>query len=514
MSAVVAWTAVLDGGRVDLATALFRLGALVVAYLLFTVAQRLLARGPVLKSISLQLNLLTLMLLVLVFLKPVLLQLHPGVADTILAATAFLGIATGLKLVDILFFDLLARWRRRPQVPLVVRDIGRWTVAAIALVLVVRAFFPGVNLNVLAVSSLVIGYIVGNATQDTLGNLISGLALNTERPFQIGDWVTVCGHTGIVVDTTWRATRLRTKGDDYVIIPNSSIAKEAIVNFSRPTQNHGCTLSVGVSYETPPNKVRKVILDILAECPEVCREPAPSVYLAGFGDSALNFTVKFFIADFVRKDAIQSGVMDRLWYAFRREGIQIPFPIQDCRERDAAVDEQLARQAIRDSIRKLLAGVDLFQSLTPAELERLAGGESLQVFAAGEKLCRQGEAGESFYVIGSGRVAVQVAGPDGMPVPVASLGPGDFFGEMSLLTGEPRSGTVVAATDVEVVCVSKGDFAGILQENADLAGKLAVILEKRLAERSQRMASLVPVPVVPENHSALVARIRRFFGLG
>jgi len=514
MTILAAWTLMQDGGRIELAGAMARLGALFAAYLLFTVAQRWLARSHVLRSISLQLNLLTLMLLVLVFMKPVLLQMNPGVADAILAAAAFLGVATGLKLVDVLLFDLLAQWRKKPQVPLVIRDIGRWAVAAIALVLIVRGFFPGVNLNVLAVSSLVVGYIVGNATQDTLGNLISGLALNTERPFQIGDWVTVGGHTGTVVDTTWRATRLRTKADDYIVIPNSSIAKEAIVNFSRPTRNHGCYLPIGVSYDTPPNKARQVILGVLAECPDVCAEPAPSVYLTGYGDFSINFTIKFFISDFARQDPVQSGVMDRLWYAFKREGISIPFPVQDCRERDAVADAQLERSAVRDSIRKLLAGVDLFQSLSPAEMERLVEGEALQIFAAGEKLCRQGEAGESFYIIRGGRVAVQVAGADGKPVTVAHLGPGAFFGEMSLLTGESRSGTVVAETDVEVVCVSKADFSGVLQANADLAGKLAVVLEKRLTERGQKLAALAPAGAAPEAHSALAARIRRFFGIG
>lgn len=513
MTTFAAWTLFQEGSRIDLSHAVVRLGAVFVAYLVFVVAQRFLSRNQVIRSIGLQVNLLMLILLLMVFLKPVLLQMNPHVGNAMLASVVFLGIVIGLKLVDAFFFDLLAQWRKKPQVPLVVRDIGRWAIALIALVLIVRGFFPDANLNVLAVSSLVIGYIVGNATQDTLGNLISGLALNTERPFQIGDWVAVGGHTGVVVDTTWRATRLRTKAEDYIVIPNASIAKDAIVNYSRPTRNHGCYLSVGVSYETPPNKARRVILGVLAESPDICAEPAPSVYLSGYGDSAINFTIKFFIADFSRQDPIQSGVMDRLWYAFRREGISIPFPIQDCRERDAAAEEKLARAAIRESIRKRLAEVDLFQSLEPGEIERLAEGEPLLMFAAGEKLCRQGEAGESFYIIASGRVAVLVTGPEGKPVPVAQLGPGAFFGEMSLLTGAPRSGTVVAETDVEVVCISKAEFAGVLQANAELAGKLAAILAQRLADRHEKITTAAVAGVVPETQSALLSRIRRYFGL-
>lgn len=238
------------------------------------------------------------------------------------------------------------------------------------------------------------------------------------------------------------------------------------------------------------------------------------VYLAAYADSAITFTIQFFIGDFARLDPIQSAVMDRLWYAFRREGISIPFPIQDCRERDAVADEIRRRVEAAESVRVLLAGVDLFQSLSADEMGRLVESARLQIFAAGEKLFRQGEPGDSFYIIRDGKVSVLVAGADGAPVPVAHLGERALFGEMSLLTGEPRSATVVAETDVEVVQVAKQSFAGLLQANVELAGRLAVILEKRLSERAARLAGQ-PAGVAPvETRSVLADRIRRFFGLG
>ena len=501
------------GSSLELSSMIGRIAGLVAVYLLLTVLQRFLSRNQVLRTISLQLNLLMLTLLLMLFLKPVLLQMNSTVADSLLAAAMFLGITVGLKLADILLFDLLAQWRQKPQVPLVVRDLGRWGLSAVALLLIVHEFFPGVNLNVLAASSLVVGYIVGNATQDTLGNMISGLALNTEKPFQIGDWVTVSGQTGVVVDTTWRATRLRTREEDYIVIPNSSIAKESILNFSRPTRNHGCYLAVGVSYETPPNKARRVILEVLAESSEVCVVPPPKVFLTSYGDFAVNFSIKFFVTDFANLPSIQSGVMDRLWYAFRRENITIPFPIQDCRESDAVAAERIERAARKESVRQLLSGVDLFESLSAAEMVRLVEGATLQIFAGDEKLCRQGEAGDSFYIIRSGSVGVWVAGADGIPVVVAHLGSGAFFGEMSLLTGEPRSATVIAEGDVEVVCVSRQDFSGLLLADADLAGKLASVLEKRMAARHEKLSSLASAKSIPATQSALVARILSFFGL-
>jgi small-conductance mechanosensitive channel/CRP-like cAMP-binding protein len=513
MTTLAVWSLMQEGWKPNLTDTMVRFGVLFTIYILFTTAQRFLARNHLFRIVGLQLNLLVLVMLVMLFLRPILDQMNSYVWGGINAAAVFLGVTIGLKLFDVLVFDRLAQWRKKPQVPLVVRDIGRWGLALIALVLIVRGFFPGLNLNVLAVSSLVVGYIVGNATQDTLGNLFAGLALNTERPFQIGDWVTVSGHTGVVVDTTWRATRLRTKGDDYIVIPNSSIAKESIVNFSRPTQNHGCYLSIGVSYDTPPNQAREAILGVLRETSGVCREPAPSIYLVSYGDFAINFTIKFFIEDYAQIDPIQSGVMDRLWYAFRREGISIPFPVRDQRQRDAVADEQAKRAAEQEAIRQLLSAVDLFQSFSSQEMNGLVGGAKLQLFACGENLCRQGDAGDSFYIIRSGRVAVWINGAAGQPKTVAHLASGAFFGEMSLLTGEPRSGTVRAETDVEVLCVSKQVFAGLLQADADLAGKLAAVLKKRMAERQTIMTASTASESAPETHFALAARIRRFFGL-
>jgi small-conductance mechanosensitive channel/CRP-like cAMP-binding protein len=516
-AAVPGWDAMLGAlarSPYGVGTVVGRLALLALVYAVFTFIQRLAGkRSRLLRAVGLQLNLLGAVSLGMIILEP-LLEAAPGfVMDGFLAAVVFLGLAIGLKLLDVLVFEVLAGWRQQSQVPIVVRDIGRWVLALVALVLVVRHFFPGVNLNVLAVSSLVVGYVVGNATQDTLGNLISGLALNTEKPFQLGDWVLVVGHTGQVVDTTWRATRLRTKAEDYIVIPNAVIAKEPILNYSRPTRAHGCHLTLGVSYETPPNKAREAILGVLADAPGVRADPKPSVLLSGYGDFSINFTIKFFIDDFLRLDAIQSGVMDRLWYAFRRAGISIPFPIQEEHQRDAYADEKVARAREREAIHALLASVELFAVLSPSEREQLEAGVTLLPFAAGECLCRQGEAGDSFYVMRTGQVGVTIRGKDGTAVRVASLGPGAFFGEMSLLTGEARAATVTAESDVEVVRVTAADFAGILARNAALSERLAAALETRVAQMAARLAETPGPGGAPEGRQALAARIRRFFGL-
>ena len=499
-------------GAFNLHTGWRGIAATLLAYVLFSLLQRYLSRYPILKAVSLQLNLFVLALALMLFLSDPLARIEPGVLTGVRAAAVFLALVIGLRLGDRLYFEVVAPLRRRAQVPVVLRDLSRWTISLVALVLIVRAFFPTLNLNVLAVSSLVVGYVVGNATQDTLGNLIAGLALNTERPFQIGDWVTVGGHTGRVVDTTWRATRLRTKTEDHIVIPNATIAREPIANFSRPTTRHGCAVTLGVAYETPPNHARAVILNVLRDIPEVCREPAPSVWLSNYGDFSINFTVKYFIDDFARLDAIQTKFLDRIWYAFGRAQIEIPFPVHDVRMHPPIPDSAARRQAEAASIRQTLQCVDLFQSLSPPELDQMAGSVRRQLFGVGEALCRQGDEGDTLYVIGDGSVAVTVRLPDGRDTTVAHLGAKAFFGEMSLLTGEKRSATVSAERDTSVLAVSKDALSPLLQSNADLASRLATALEQRTADRHAKMTADSTPASSGSAHSALVDRIRRFFG--
>jgi CRP-like cAMP-binding protein len=253
---------------------------------------------------------------------------------------------------------------------------------------------------------------------------------------------------------------------------------------------------------------------MLRDAPEVSQAFPPSVYLTSYADFAINFTIKFFIEDYSRSDPIQSGVMDRLWYAFRREGISIPFPVRDVRYREAHVEEQAKHAADQNANRELLGGVELFQSLSAEEMTRLAEGARLVMFSCGENLCRQGEPGDSFYIIREGRVSVLVSTANGQTVTAAHLARGAFFGEMSLLTGEPRSGTIRAETDVEVLSVSKQDFAGLLQANVDLAGKLATVLEKRSEGRRVALSTSTARESAPETRSLLTARIRQFFGIG
>jgi small-conductance mechanosensitive channel len=483
------------------------------AYIIFTFLQRFLHRNHFLKIIAFQLNLLVLALLALLFLSPQLTGLHQYVLSAVKAMTVFLLIVIIIRTIDILFFDQLRRWRHQTPVPVVVRDIGRWALSLLVLVVLIRYFFEGVNLDVLAVSSIVAGYILGNATKDSLGNLFSGLELNTDRPFNIGDWVTMGNHTGQVVDTTWRATRLWTRTNGYCVIPNAVIAREPIINYSQPNGYHGCLIKIGVDYQTPPEKVRQTILQVLDNTPDVLKDPAPSIWLMEYADFSINFTIRFFIIDFGEFQNMMSNVMYRIWYAFKREGIAIPFPIRDIRIKEKAQGEEAERDRQAMKLQDLLGSLDLFSSLSSNDLKRLAEQAQIRTYGRGECLVREGEAGGSLFVIRGGVVKLTVAQADGRQTALASMTSGQFFGERSLLTGTQRSATATAETDVVAVVVDKPVLAPILQANTKLVASLAAVLEQRDADRAARRQADSATPVTPTPQHVWLQQISRFFGL-
>ncbi len=486
-------------------------------YAALTVIQRFfLKRITILKQAPIALNILFLLLSINLFLWQALSKLHTDAANWNRAALLFMSVYLAIRLLDFWVFELILPRQKKIPVPIVLRDICRWLLSTVALFVIIRSIFPDVNLNVLAVSSIVVGYILGNATQDTLGNLVSGLALNTEDPFSIGDWVTIAGHTGRIVDMTWRATCLRTKMDDFITIPNAAIAREAIVNYSRPTVVHGYTLDIGVNYEIAPGIVRSTLFDVLRAVPQVLQDPAPTVRIEKFNDFSIDYIIKFFSRDFEQLEDIQTRIMDLIWYHFKRNGIVIPFPIRDVNMRQITRDEESLRASEQLSERAaLLAGISLFDPLSNDERQTLAAELKKEVYAPGEAILLQGQEGSTFYILKSGEADVSTR-IGVRTVNVAHLTTGSFFGEMSFLTGEKRSATVTAQTDCIVFALSHTVLSHILESNIKLAEELALMLEKRqkevegqaAAESAPAIATPTPVP-----SSVLLSRIRRFFSL-
>ncbi|HLF27537.1 MAG TPA: mechanosensitive ion channel family protein [Anaerolineae bacterium] len=421
----------------------------------------------------------------------------------------------GLQLFDVLLWDYVIGQRRRLAVPRLLIDIFNFVILLLVALAVLNTVFE-VDLTALLVTSTVLSAVIGLSLQDMLGNVIAGLALQLEQPFKVGDWVQIGGHEGWVVQMNWRTLTLRTRDQNDVILPNAHVAKNEFSNFSRPTALQRLHAQVSVAYSHPPGEVQDVLARAVAEVEGVCGEPEPEILVKAYADFAVVYDVRYWITNYARAQQIQGAVMARMWYALRRAGMKIPLPVREVTLRTLSDDHQTrAQEQLRHQTFAVLRQLPLLTPLNDAQIERLAHNAQLQRFTAGEALVRQGEPGSSLYVITAGEAQVEMIGNTDRPVTVGVLSPGEFFGEMSLLTGEPRSASVIARAETEVVVVDKVAFAEVIAADTPIVEALSLALESRMRKSAEQVASdAMPLPDRrPAQQAALLKRIRGFFGL-
>jgi small-conductance mechanosensitive channel/CRP-like cAMP-binding protein len=372
----------------------------------------------------------------------------------------------------------------------------------------------GFELTPFLAGSAVVGAVVGLALQETLGNLFAGIALHIEAPFRVGDWVRLGEREGEVQQVSWRAVRLRTFFGDSLTIPNNEAARHSILNFSQPKQPHSRVVTIGVNYQTPPNKVISVVDNLLEQIPQVVRPPAPLIRIVGYHDFTIQYELRYFLNDYADYRLVEGEIYRLIWYHFRRHGIEIPFPIRNVylhHSDGAASSETPVTRLVR-----ALGGIDLFRPLTDQELNLAASRFRQLHYAAGERLIDEGSPGDSFFVIDRGEVEVSKQ-LGAKRRSLARLMEGQFFGEMALLTGEPRSATVVALTDVDVFTIDKAGFHDVLVKNPAIAVDISTILSERqealTLAKGDVTARFEPQTSTGELKQRILGRIRSYFGL-
>jgi len=282
--------------------------------------------------------------------------------------------------------------------------------------------------------------------------------------------------------------------------------KEPITNFSEPAAPFRLEVTVGASYLVAPNQVKAAIMEALRHSTRVLTAPPPDAFLLSFDDSAITYKARFWIDDYGADEIARDEVRTAIYYSFQRHNIEIPWPIQVQYEKtwsEPDVAEKLREQE------RLLAGVDLFAPVPPDVRSQIAREATIAVYGSGETIVRQGEEGQSMFVVVSGSVSVVL---EPSRDEVARIHRGGYFGEMSLLTGEPRSATVVAIGDVVVVEIGADLFRRLGAVHPAAIEKIGMDAMVRRAGLEQMKTAAAGTAAVET--TTLMARMKKFLRLG
>jgi small-conductance mechanosensitive channel/CRP-like cAMP-binding protein len=424
-----------------------------------------------------------------------------------------------INIAAVFIFELLlAPLRLKP--PRIMRDL----LLALAYVVVgITILSRDTDLTGIIATSAVLTAVIGLSFQDTLGNMMGGMALQMERTIGIGDWIRIDGQEGMVKEIRWRHTSIETRNWDTIVIPNSVLMKSQVTVLGRRTGaplQHRQWVYFNVDFRFSPSDVIAAVETALRAEPilNIAPHPEPNCVLMDFKESYGSYAVRYWLTDLAVDDPTNSVVRTRIYFALRRAGITLSIPAHSIfvTEEDASRSEQKTAEDIEHRT-EALKSVDLFSTLTDDEVKALAPRLRPTPFTRGEVMTRQGAEAHWLYLIKKGEAEVRISlDGAGRSERVAVLYAGDFFGERGMMTGEPRSATVIAVSDVECYRVDKDAFHDILRQRPEIAEDISVLMAKRQVELEAKREDLNEEAQrvrMHQHHTDLLRRIKGFFRL-
>ena len=430
-------------------------------------------------------------------------------------AVVWLAAAWGLiRLLDVAVWHGVLERRSGVPVPRLLGDLVAGIVWVVVTIVVLAQVFA-LPVAALVTTSGVAIAIIGFALRDMIASLFSGIAINLERPYQIGDWIEVePGIVGKVLEVGWLTTRTVSRDGIGVVVPNARLATTPFRNYNQPQAAWRDSVAVTLDYALPGERVERILLAAMNAVPEVAaQQNRPDVKIEAFNDFGIRWLARYWVSDYGAmpeiRYAVQRSVLGQLHYA----GIAVPYPKRDlflARMPERSLDHRRHLDAI-------LARNELFADLAPEELRQLAERARERFCPAGVPIVRTGEQGASLFVVVEGLLRVLRPSIEGDERQVDEMTPGDAFGEFSLLTGEPRRATIVPQGDAVVYEITKDDLEPILKQRQDLAERLSEILAQRQLRRQHEeriLGGRAETRAARPSPHVWRERVRAFFGLG
>ncbi len=367
----------------------------------------------------------------------------------------------------------------------------------IILVLIFLRTVLNVNLVTILTPSAIFTVIIGLAMQDTIGNFVSGLILQIEKPYEVGDWIEVDGLIGMVTEINWRYTKVKTFNMQYIIIPNSDLAKQKVINFTKPTKEYTMIIPIGVSYDHSPLKIKRAVEDVVNSNTNT---DLVGIHLREYGDSSINYDIIFRLKDFVMHRKVRNEINSALWYKFKEKGIEIPFPIR------TVIIKDKKDQNIDSDLVTVLRKFEIFQNIDNTTLKMIEDFGVKKRYNSGEIIFREGDTADSMFFVLEGKLSVSKNNKE-----LSTISSGDFFGEMGLLTKNNRNATISAKTPSLIFEIDREAFKVVLEKETNIVEAVKTIINER--KSNEHLITEVD-KVSSESRESLFKKFKDIFGVG
>ena len=416
------------------------------------------------------------------------------------------------------------------KIPNIIYIVVQVFIFCVPTLLVLSQVFGFELTGILATSGLITA-IVGFALQPNLSNIFSGIFVNIEQPFKPHDWITIGDQTGKVIDVSWRSTRLRSFQNTEITIPNETVAKSIVTNWDRPDKedmSEGFHIFTTLSFHPhhDPAHISELLFDALKKVRPVDGRPELDlqwVKFTGVDEFGLRFHIAFDCTSRMMKNSQENVVMLEIYKVMRHAGVNMtPGLLQNFLKPDVGLGalEQYTRshkdfqstlsdkgniynESIKNQV--LLKQVPLFSNLDQDQIEIIAETSERLQFAKGQTIIKQGESDNRLFIIADGVVSIELNQADGSKTELGRLGVGEFFGEMALMTGEPRTADASALRSTLLLVVQKQTIKNIFSENNNFYNEMAKVL-------AERQVKLGEATLLPEEKSEEVNKLANKIG--